>query len=135
MDGTRVPSPPPVSDTFMSSEFNHGQDFGFQPQGIAPVHLRDNGKVPTLNRGVYSSWDHDPLNASTTSINSSQGIFGIQNSMNLSRRSLKYESTDLLRILSEPDPHADSLSLFDNSFLMNDMDHEGIIHEEPSYLS
>lgn len=134
MGGTRITSPPPTLDAF-SSEYHQGHDFGFIPQGIPPVHLRDNGKVPTLNRGVYSSWDHDPLNTSTTSINSSQGVYGIQNSMNMSRRSLKYESTDLLRILSEPDPHADSLSLFDNSFLMNDMDHGGIIHEEPSYLS
>ena len=36
----------------------------FLSSSIPPVHLRDNAKMTTLNRGVYSSWDHDSLNIS-----------------------------------------------------------------------
>ena len=54
--------------------------------------------------------------------------------MNISRRSAKYESTDLLRILnsSDNDLPADRLSLFDNTIMIGDM---MPVREETSILS
>ena len=106
----------------------------FLTPSIPPVHLRENAKMTTLNRGVYSSWDHDSLNISANSNTSGHGMNTIGNSMNISRRSAKYESTDLLRILnsSENDLHADRLSLFDNTIMMGDMIP---VHEETPILS
>ena len=65
---------------------------------------------------------------------SGHGMNTIGNSMNISRRSAKYESTDLLRILnsSDNDLPADRLSLFDNTIMIGDM---MPVREETSILS
>ena len=106
----------------------------FLSSSIPPVHLRDNAKMTTLNRGVYSSWDHDSLNISANSNHLGHGVNTIGNSINITRRSAKYESTDLLRILnsSDNDLPADRLSLFDNTIMIGDM---MPVREETSILS
>lgn len=113
----------PVMGVLSDLHLSENGDFSTLPQPIPPVHLRDNAKMPTVNRGVYSSWDPDPLNISTSSINSSHTPFGVPNSLNTSRRSIRYESMDLIRILneSEPEYHPDSLSLFENSIILTGM--------------
>lgn len=120
-----------MGNTAFQDQFTPAESFQFPdladpsmlPHSIPPVHLRENAKMTTLNRGVYSSWDHDSLNISGNSNASAHGTNTMGNSMNVSRRSTKYESTDLLRILntSDNDLHAERLSLFDNSIIMGEM--------------
>lgn len=85
---------------------------------IAPVKLRSNARINTLNRGVYSSWDREGTDGSASSGTVQQPSLSI----GLSRRSTKYESLDLLRLLNESDSgqNIDPVLGVDNPLLMEE---------------
>ena len=91
---------------------------------IAPVKLRSNARINTLNRGVYSSWDREGTEGSATSATGQPSL-----SIGFSRQSTKYESLDLLRLLNESDSGQNvDLSLgVDNPLLMEEEVKEPIL--------
>ena len=90
---------------------------------IAPVKLRSNARINTLNRGVYSSWDREGIEGSTSS-GTGQPL-----SIGFSRQSARYESLDLLRLLNESDSgqNVDITLNVDNPLLMEEEVKEPIL--------
>ena len=91
---------------------------------IAPVKLRSNARISTLNRGVYSSWDREGTEGSTSSGTGQPSL-----SIGFSRQSAKYESLDLLRLLNESDSgqNVDIPLGMDNPLLMEEEVKEPIL--------
>ena len=65
---------------------------------IPPVMFRGNASSKALNRGVYSSWDHDKY----SDMSLSGGVSYGRNSIGISGMSI-YNSLDLMRLLNAPD--------------------------------
>ena len=117
MGNEPLPAPGTLDFSLRSSFPGYDEPFPIMPSGpsIPPVRLRTNAGVPSLNRGVYSSWEREGTEESRRSGDlSSHGAPGIIS------HSTQYESLDLLRLLNEDEGRVDGgAAPFDSSFFMD----------------